>query len=128
MRPGTNFFYASRLKIPVLTCAKSRIFCKAWSPTRWPKLPTSPSCVTGFSLSFILLAVLTLTGCRQDMHDQPKYKYLRSTEFFTDGRSARPLVENTVARGHLEEDSVFYSGMVNGQPATEFPIEINRQV
>ena len=62
------------------------------------------------------------------MHDQPKYKYLRSTEFFTDGRSARPLVENTIARGHLDEDSVFYTGMVNGQPAAEFPIEINRQV
>lgn len=77
---------------------------------------------------FILLAALALTGCRQDMHDQPKYKYLRSTEFFTDGRSARPLVENTIARGHLDEDSVFYTGMVNGQPAAEFPIEINRQV
>lgn len=62
------------------------------------------------------------------MQDQPKYKYLRSTAFFTDGRSARPLVENTVARGHLDEDSVFYTGMVNGQPVTEFPIEITRQV
>ena len=55
------------------------------------------------------------------MQDQPKYKYLRSTEFFTDGRSARPLVENTVARGHLDEDSVFYTGMVNGQPAHGVP-------
>jgi mono/diheme cytochrome c family protein len=62
------------------------------------------------------------------MHDQPKYKYLRPTEFFPDGRSARPLLENTVARGHLDEDTVFYTGMVNGQPTTEFPIEITRQV
>jgi len=62
------------------------------------------------------------------MHDQPKYKYLRPTEFFPDGRSARPVLENTVARGHLEEDTVFYTGMVNGQPTTEFPIEITRQV
>jgi len=75
---------------------------------------------------------LSLTGCRQDMHDQPKYKYLRPSEFFADGRSARPLVENTVARGQLQEDSVFYTGMVQGpkgpEPATEFPIEVNRQL
>jgi hypothetical protein len=66
------------------------------------------------------------------MHDQPKYKYLRGSDFFTDGRSARPLVENTVARGQLQEDSVFYTGMLqstNGPvPTTEFPIEVNRQV
>jgi mono/diheme cytochrome c family protein len=76
----------------------------------------------------LLIGVVALTGCRQDMHDQPKYKYLRPTEFFPDGRSARPLLENTVARGHLDEDTVFYTGMVNGQPTTEFPIEITRQV
>ncbi len=66
------------------------------------------------------------------MHDQPKDKYLRGSEFFSDGRSARPLVENTVARGQLQEDSVFYTGMIQGakgpEPTTEFPIEVNRQV
>jgi mono/diheme cytochrome c family protein len=76
----------------------------------------------------ILLAAVALTGCRQDMQDQPKYKYLRPTEFFPDGRSARPVLENTVARGQLHEDSVFYTGMVNGQPTADFPIEVNRQV
>jgi len=72
------------------------------------------------------IVALSLTACRQDMQDQPKYKYLRSTEFFTDGRSARPLVENTVARGHLNEDTAFYTGMQRGpngepEPVTEFP-------
>jgi mono/diheme cytochrome c family protein len=66
------------------------------------------------------------------MHDQPKYKYLRGTEFFPDGRSARPLVENTVARGQLHEDSVYYTGMVQTphgpEPTTEFPIEVTREV
>jgi mono/diheme cytochrome c family protein len=73
-----------------------------------------------------------LTGCRQDMHDQPKYKYLRGSMSFADGRSARPLVQGTVARGQLREDSVFYTGMVqtpNGPvPTTEFPIEVTRAV
>jgi hypothetical protein len=85
-----------------------------------------------WSLLLAACAALALCGCRQDMHDQPKYKYLRPTEFFPDGRSARPLVENTVARGHLEEDSVFYTGMVEGprgpEPTTEIPIEVTRQV
>ncbi len=31
-------------------------------------------------------------GCRQDMHDQPKYRPLRESELFADQRSARPLV------------------------------------
>ena len=81
---------------------------------------------------FVILAVFSLAGCRQDMQDQPKYKYLRGSEFFSDGRSARPLVENTVARGQLQEDSVFYTGMVQGkngpEPTSEFPIQITKEV
>jgi len=84
------------------------------------------------SLFLLVLPVLALTGCRQDMHDQPKYKYLRGSEFFTDGRSARPLVQNTVARGQMHDDSIFYTGMIAGPagpaPATEFPIAITKQV
>jgi mono/diheme cytochrome c family protein len=83
-------------------------------------------------LLLVIAAALSLTACRQDMQDQPKYKYLRGTQFFPDGRSARPLVENTVARGQLQEDSVFYTGMVQTprgpEPTTEFPIEVNRQL
>ena len=44
------------------------------------------------------------------MHDQPKYKPLRASEFFADKRSARPLVEGTVARGTLREDAGYYTG------------------
>jgi mono/diheme cytochrome c family protein len=50
------------------------------------------------------------TACRQDMHDQPKYKPLRESPLFPDGRSARPLVEGTVARGYLRDDVEFYTG------------------
>ena len=56
-----------------------------------------------------LLAVgfvaLACAGCRQDMQDQPKFVPQRSTTFFTDGRSVRPQVAHTVARGQLDEDS-----------------------
>ena len=96
---------------------------------RCPKLLIKPSLRVALPL---LASVAILTGCRQDMHDQPKYKYLRGSQFFADGRSARPLVENTVARGQMQEDSVFYTGMIQTprgpEPTTEFPIEITRQV
>src|SRR5262249_51536312 len=41
-----------------------------------------------------LLAIF-LASCRQDMHDQPKYKPLAPSRFFSDGKSARQLVEGT---------------------------------
>ena len=57
---------------------------------------------------------LFAAGCRQDMHNQPKFIPQRGTDFFADHRSARPQVENTVARGQLHEDSYFYTGTVVG--------------
>jgi hypothetical protein len=69
-----------------------------------------------------------LTGCRQDMQDQPKYVPLRPSSFFADGRSGRPLVEGTVARGHLNADTVFYKGKIGDQPVDAFPFPITRDV
>ncbi len=54
------------------------------------------------------------------MADQPSYKPLQPSAFFADGRSARPLVEGTVARGHLRTDLAFFTGRIHGrqpQPA-----------
>lgn len=70
--------------------------------------------------------VLLVTGCelRQAMYNQPKLKPQGASEFFSDGRNARPLVEGTVARGHLENDDLFYKGMSNGKLADEFPFPI----
>jgi mono/diheme cytochrome c family protein len=68
--------------------------------------------------SFLVLAA----ACRQDMHDQPKYVPLRQSSFFGDERSARPLVPGTVARGHLHDDTLLYTGKINGADATVFPL------
>ncbi|HWC00051.1 MAG TPA: cytochrome c [Bryobacteraceae bacterium] len=76
----------------------------------------------------LALAAAGFTACRQDMHDQPKYIPLRPSSFFEDGRSARPLVEGTVARGHLKEDQAYYTGKVNDQPVDTFPMPVTRQV
>ncbi len=59
------------------------------------------------------------------MHDQPKYIPLRESTFFTDSRSARPLVEGTVARGHLRDDELTFTGKVNGEDATVFPSPVD---
>jgi len=59
---------------------------------------------------------LGLAGCRQDMHNQPKYRGFRENVFFSDLRSARPLVEGVVARDHLDEDPSFYQGAGSAGP------------
>jgi mono/diheme cytochrome c family protein len=53
-----------------------------------------------------LAGVAMFGGCRQDMGDQPKDKPLAPSTFFANGSSARPLLDNTVARGSLAEDAL----------------------
>lgn len=72
----------------------------------------------------LVLAALALAGCRLDMHLQPKYKPYEPTTFFDDGRSERPPVPGTVARGHLHEDELLYTGKENGVLVDKFPFPI----
>ncbi len=63
------------------------------------------------------------------MHDQPKYIPLRPSGFFADGRSERPLIEGTVARGHLNDDEAFYTGKgPDGKPLDTFPFPVTKEV
>lgn len=65
-------------------------------------------------------------GCqylRQDMADQPKNKPLSPSEFFADGRSERPLVENTVAHGAIANDELFVP-----KESNTFPLPVNREL
>jgi mono/diheme cytochrome c family protein len=75
-----------------------------------------------------LAAGLLAAGCRQDMHDQPKFKPYAKSDFYADQRSARPLVEGTVARGHLNDDTLLVTGKVDGKPGAVFPFEITKAV
>lgn len=72
-------------------------------------------------------AWLLIGGCRQDMHDQPKYIPLRESDFFGDQRSERPLPLGVVARGNLREDAYLYTGKINGVPGTVFPFPITME-
>jgi hypothetical protein len=79
-------------------------------------------------LALAAVAGLTLASCRSDMHVQPRYNPLDGSKFFDDGRSARPAVPDTVARGHLRIDDHLYQGIVNGKEAETFPFPITRAV
>ena len=59
--------------------------------------------------------LLLTVACRRDMQDQPKMKPYRSTVFFKDGLSSRPLVEGTVPRGFLKTDTEFFTGKKAGR-------------
>lgn len=76
------------------------------------------------------LAVLAiLVGCdRLDMYDQPRYKPLAESDFFSDGLSARPHVEGTVARGELRDDEPLYSGKQANKFVSQIPEAAYRSV
>ncbi|MBS1823138.1 MAG: cytochrome c [Acidobacteria bacterium] len=73
-------------------------------------------------------ATLVLAGCRQDMHDQPKFFPQRGTSFYADGRSVRPQVANTVARNQSHPDSYFATGLVDGKEGDGLPFPVTAQV
>jgi hypothetical protein len=80
-----------------------------------------------FLTSLSAVAVLSLLGgCRylkQDMANQPKNRPLSPSDFFDDGRSERPLVENTVARGSIADDELFVP-----KDSNNFPLPVNREL
>ena len=75
-------------------------------------------------LGALVAISLSSISCRQDMHDQPKYRALRPIDqvgLINDERSARPQVEGTVARGQLREDVEFYTGKLAGSQSNAAP-------
>jgi mono/diheme cytochrome c family protein len=73
-------------------------------------------------------ALVALGGCRQDMHDQPRFKPLAESDFYSDLRSARPPVEGTVARGELHADTYFYTGKIGDNPGDYMPFPVTEAV
>ncbi len=73
-------------------------------------------------------ALLLIAGCRQDMQDEPKMFPQRGTTMFADGRSVRPQVEHTVARGQLDQDQYFYTGLIDGKEQNMMPYPVTLEV
>jgi mono/diheme cytochrome c family protein len=74
----------------------------------------------------LLFALLVTAGCRIDMQVQPRYNPLAKSDFFNDQRSARPLVEGTVARGEPVGDTYFYTGKIGGNDGEYMPFAVTR--
>jgi mono/diheme cytochrome c family protein len=64
-------------------------------------------------LSAFAFCLFFASGCRQDMQDQPRYEAYEPSGFFKDGLASRPLVEGTVARGYMRNDTEFYTGKID---------------
>jgi len=75
-------------------------------------------------LAVVAAAGILSGACRQDMHQAPRYDPLEESAVFPGGAASQPLVEGTIARGHLDDDELLYTGKVNGQVADMFPFEI----
>jgi mono/diheme cytochrome c family protein len=92
--------------------SRSRLDLEILPSSREPWAYTQNS-ILNLRSSILLLVAFSFCSCRQDMHDQPKYRPLRPVDqigTINDGRSARPRVEGTVARGELRDDVEFYTG------------------
>lgn len=75
------------------------------------------------------LAALALTavvgaGCRQDMHDTPRYEVYEANDQFGDGSASRTAPTGTVARGLLREDEALYTGKTDGQNIDAIPFAV----
>jgi len=75
-----------------------------------------------------LAFIAFLSGCRLDMHVQPRQNPFSRSDFFADQRSERPPVEGTVARGQLHGDTYFYTGRAGSSPGDYMPFPVTKEV
>jgi len=87
----------------------------------------------------VVAAALLLNGCANvqrtpplevwdDMKRQEKFLPQSETELFADDRSNRRPPEGTIARGHLTEDTPYYTGMENGMYLGKNPVPITMEL
>lgn len=94
---------------------------------------------TWFAVALLASSSLGVQGCLRgcsssdppflinySMFNQPKYKTQAQSAFFYDGKTMRPPVPGTIARGHLHEDLVLVTGMdASGQPVASSPVHVD---
>jgi mono/diheme cytochrome c family protein len=80
-----------------------------WAHNHFVVHLTATARLTLFISTALAIAGL-FTGCEQKMGSQPSYRPLESSRFFADGRASRPLVDGTVPRGTLENNSPMLTG------------------
>ena len=122
--------------MPRLNQSRRRAKDLAWSttnvgclrtPTPWSFL-RAPSCPSCFKVLGLTLAIALTSACRIDMHVQPRENPLSRNDFYSDQRSARPLVEGTIARGQLHENAYFYTGKIGNNPGDFMPFPVTKEI
>lgn len=79
-------------------------------------------------MAVFITAVFCALGCRRDMQDQPKITPLQASRFFADGRAARLIPAGTIARGELNNNDAFHTGVVNGRFLETLPVTVDRKL
>ncbi len=78
-------------------------------------------------LAVAALCALGFAGCentlRQDMANQPRQNPLSPAPFFPDDRSERPLMDNTVMHGSLQDDALMIP-----KDSNAFPLPVNMEL
>ena len=79
------------------------------------------------ALVALSVSLLSLSGCeytlRQDMANQPRHNPLSPATFFPDGRSERPVIDNTVVRGAINEDP-----LLTPKESNAFPLPLTKDL
>lgn len=93
-------------------------------------MPMYPSkSILRWTLATAAVALMVVAaGCRQDMQDEPKMIPQRGTRFFTSGRSVRPQVLGTVARGEQDADTYFHTGIIANVAQDKMPFPVTMPV
>jgi mono/diheme cytochrome c family protein len=69
----------------------------------------------------LVVGVVALTGCIQEMANQPRYEAFEAAVEGQEQTSSRSPVAGTIARGQLELDEAYFTGKENGQAVSELP-------
>jgi mono/diheme cytochrome c family protein len=81
-----------------------------------------------FAAACLLAAAPTLSGCIQEMANQPRAEAYESNAFFPDGLASRPQVEGTIARGQPWEDTPELTGKTDGKPVDRIPVAVTSEL
>lgn len=83
-----------------------------------------------YSWLLLLVPILFLTGCGgAGMYEQPKYGPLAASNFFPDGRSARPIPAGAIPQGQVTAGNPVLSGMdSSGNPVKDIPVPVTPEL
>jgi mono/diheme cytochrome c family protein len=71
--------------------------------------------------------IVAFTGCRAEMHNQPKKGAFKESAFFADHAAGRSLPEGVIPRGYLRTNSTFFEGLSGTNLVQDIPIKLTAE-